>query len=88
MPMQRFPRPDRSPRPSRASIDTAFPSRGEEAGLAGPLVPLLIGAGPDNDQNKNNKGKDRTGEQIYRQMCASCHGASGEGTDDHYPRHR
>jgi hypothetical protein len=53
--------------------------------LALALVPLLIGAGPDNDQNKNNK-KGRTGEQIYRQMCASCHGASGEGTDDHYPR--
>jgi mono/diheme cytochrome c family protein len=27
----------------------------------------------------------RTGEQIFRQQCASCHGASGEGTDDHYP---
>jgi len=27
-----------------------------------------------------------TGEQTYRQKCASCHGASGEGTDDHYPR--
>ena len=24
----------------------------------------------------------RSGEQIYRQQCASCHGASGEGTDD------
>ena len=31
-------------------------------------------------------GPDRTGEQIYRQKCASCHGASGEGTEDHYPR--
>ena len=28
----------------------------------------------------------RTGEQIYRQQCASCHGSMGEGTDDHYPR--
>jgi hypothetical protein len=28
----------------------------------------------------------RTGEQIYKQKCASCHGTSGEGTDDHYPR--
>ena len=28
----------------------------------------------------------RSGEQIYRQQCASCHGAKGEGTDDHYPR--
>jgi cytochrome c553 len=27
----------------------------------------------------------RTGEQIYRQQCASCHGMEGEGTDDHYP---
>ncbi len=25
-----------------------------------------------------------TGEQIYKQRCASCHGASGEGTKDHY----
>jgi len=28
----------------------------------------------------------RTGAQIYKQQCASCHGAAGEGTDDHYPR--
>jgi hypothetical protein len=31
-------------------------------------------------------GPDRTGEQIYRLQCAACHGAVGEGTDDHYPR--
>jgi hypothetical protein len=31
-------------------------------------------------------GPGPTGEQIYRQKCASCHGPSGEGTDDHYPR--
>jgi cytochrome c5 len=30
--------------------------------------------------------KPRDGEQIYRQMCASCHGPSGEGTVDHYPK--
>src|ERR1700733_1636946 len=28
----------------------------------------------------------RSGEQIYRQQCATCHGASGEGDDDEYPR--
>ncbi|MDB5349233.1 MAG: cytochrome c [Planctomycetota bacterium] len=28
---------------------------------------------------------DRTGEQIYKQQCASCHGGTGEGTVD-YPR--
>jgi cytochrome c5 len=39
------------------------------------LVPALIAAAPD-----------PKGEQIYRQKCASCHGASGEGTDEHYPR--
>jgi hypothetical protein len=27
-----------------------------------------------------------SGEQIYRQKCATCHGSSGEGTEDHYPR--
>jgi hypothetical protein len=26
-----------------------------------------------------------SGEKIYRQRCASCHGASGEGTDENYP---
>jgi mono/diheme cytochrome c family protein len=31
-------------------------------------------------------GPVRSGEQIYRQQCASCHGSSGEGTDEHYPR--
>lgn len=26
-----------------------------------------------------------TGEQIYREKCASCHGENGEGTEDSYP---
>jgi len=39
------------------------------------LVPCVVAGGPA-----------RTGEQIYRQQCASCHGTLGEGTDDHYPR--
>lgn len=30
-------------------------------------------------------GADRTGEQIYHQACASCHGAKGEGTLESYP---
>src|SRR5579875_2446902 len=76
-------------RPHRGRPDR-FPSR---LGVVAPgwlalaLVPFLIGAGPGNDRDKNDRqGKGRTGEQIYRRMCASCHGASGEGTDDHYPR--
>ena len=31
-------------------------------------------------------GPALSGEQIYRQKCASCHGGSGEGTEEHYPR--
>jgi mono/diheme cytochrome c family protein len=27
--------------------------------------------------------EELTGEQIYRQRCAACHGASGEGSDDY-----
>jgi cytochrome c553 len=30
--------------------------------------------------------ESQTGERIYRQQCASCHGAAGEGTDENYPR--
>lgn len=30
-------------------------------------------------------GADRTGEQIYQQICSSCHGAKGEGTTESYP---
>lgn len=28
---------------------------------------------------------ERTGEVVYREMCASCHGANGEGTPKEYP---
>ncbi len=28
---------------------------------------------------------DRSGREIYQQQCASCHGASGEGTVESYP---
>ena len=28
--------------------------------------------------------ESKTGEQIYRTLCASCHGAAGEGTEDKY----
>jgi mono/diheme cytochrome c family protein len=28
----------------------------------------------------------RSGEQIYRQQCASCHGEKGEGSDENYPK--
>jgi cytochrome c553 len=28
---------------------------------------------------------DKTGAQIYKERCASCHGVSGEGTEEAYP---
>jgi hypothetical protein len=28
---------------------------------------------------------ERTGQQIYAELCAKCHGANGEGTDENYP---
>jgi cytochrome c5 len=53
---------------------------GRRSGLVLPLIvalsiPFVATAGPV-----------PSGEQIYRKKCASCHGASGEGTDDYYPR--
>mgnify|MGYP002277441067 CR=1 FL=1 len=30
------------------------------------------------------RAEEQTGEQIYRQQCAMCHGANGEGNEDQY----
>ncbi len=59
--------------------------------LALATAPFLTGASPGagagtGASDEVGRAGGRTGEQIYRQMCASCHGAAGEGTDDHYPR--
>ena len=39
----------------------------------GQSLPVLAANGP-------------TGEQIYKQICAACHGANGEGDNQHYPQ--
>ncbi|MHB1562274.1 MAG: PA14 domain-containing protein, partial [Isosphaeraceae bacterium] len=84
----------RGPRRQR-ELDLARPRLRTSLAPAGWLAlaaaPFLIGAGLLIDTSANasdeaGRDKGRTGEQIYRQMCASCHGAAGEGTDDHYPR--
>jgi mono/diheme cytochrome c family protein len=31
------------------------------------------------------RGEGQTGEKIYQQQCACCHGISGEGTEDYHP---
>src|SRR3954452_9544260 len=28
---------------------------------------------------------EKNGQQIYAEMCAKCHGASGEGSEEDYP---
>ncbi len=45
------------------------------------LMSLLLAAVPAGRASAND---GPTGQQIYQQRCASCHGASGEGTKDHY----
>jgi hypothetical protein len=44
-------------------------------------VLVLLAAAP-----ASRAADGRTGEQIYRAQCASCHGAAGEGTKDRAPK--
>ncbi len=44
-------------------------------------APLLLAASPPARAFADD---GPTGQQIYRQKCASCHGASGEGVKGHY----
>src|SRR5207248_2123956 len=48
--------------------------------LAGAVLLLLAVPGA-----RARAAEGTTGEQIYRKMCASCHGNAGEGTKE-YPR--
>lgn len=43
-------------------------------------VPPLAAAVPA------SAGEEPAGARIYRERCASCHGANGEGTEDEYPQ--
>ena len=46
---------------------------------------VLIGLGAALLPRMAPAAEGRTGEQIYRQLCARCHGATGEGTQENYP---
>jgi cytochrome c553 len=54
------------------------PTRTRLASSLAATFALLVAALPA-------RAEDRTGEQIYRESCASCHGAKGEGTLEEYP---
>jgi hypothetical protein len=43
------------------------------------LLPMVLTPRP------GAAAEERTGEQVYRQLCVKCHGASGEGTKEHFP---
>ena len=47
------------------------------------LTSLLLAAVPAGRASAND---GPTGQQIFQQRCASCHGASGEGMKDHYDK--
>ena len=51
------------------------------ARLAGPALILLLVV-----PTWASAADSATGEAIYRDKCASCHGASGEGVPDEYPQ--
>lgn len=46
-------------------------------------LPILLGLSLMLFSGKIFAADARTGEQIYRQQCASCHGAKGEGSDEY-----
>ncbi|MBV9124877.1 MAG: DUF1592 domain-containing protein, partial [Planctomycetes bacterium] len=55
-------------------LDRSFLTRIMLPALVLVLSPALLAA-----------AEARSGEQIYKQLCISCHGATGGGTKDHYP---
>ncbi len=70
-------------RADRCRPDRLPPSR--FAWLALALVPLAIGAGPDNEPDRTRARPGRASRSTAR--CAPrATGPAGEGTDDHYPR--
>lgn len=46
------------------------------------IILAIVSSGPVSAMGADGA----TGEQVYRQHCASCHGASGEGDNKNYPQ--
>ena len=70
------------PRPVARSRLSRF-ARASSPFIFGLAAVCLVAAGA---VQKGPEAKPRTGEEIYRQQCASCHGKSGEGTRESFPR--
>jgi hypothetical protein len=66
----------------RASV---FPRLITHGTLVLAAIGLTVAAALAADSSKKID-KPRTGQEIYRQQCAACHGATGQGTADSFPR--
>jgi cytochrome c553 len=49
-------------------------------------IALTVAAGLAAEGSRTAPAKSRSGQEIYRQECAACHGAAGQGTADSFPR--
>src|SRR5262249_42617724 len=78
-PLRRTSRPKRRKMVDRPMSSPTFLVNGWRLGL-GALGLVLVFS------SSGFAGDGRTGERIYREQCASCHGKRGEGTPDHYPK--
>lgn len=65
----------------RFNMPTCLPSESKPRGL--PQGIILFGIAFVLISGKTIAAEARTGEQVYRQQCASCHGAKGEGSDEY-----
>lgn len=55
-------------------------------GLSAAILALALSHLPAGQLAGAEPSAPRSGQQIYEQLCRSCHGAAGEGTDEHYPQ--
>jgi mono/diheme cytochrome c family protein len=72
--------PGRAPKPSAMRRES--PMRPEGMSLRRPLAWLVLAGLAATPAAAD----ERPGALLYRQRCAACHGPSGEGTPDEYPR--
>lgn len=63
--------------PALRAIGSQFAFRASAAFFVGAAALILL--------SPATAGDDGSGEAIYKELCAACHGANGEGVDEHYP---
>jgi hypothetical protein len=71
-------------RPGVDQRSLQFPEEATVSRLGLLIVAFVVAAASVCGQPAQAEGP--TGEQIYRKLCANCHGATGEGDNQHYPQ--